>query len=118
MDERAHERKDVRIVRCRGKHEFSVPERILDGLWHIVTGEVGDRNLGAAALEQFLLQEKRRRLRVAVHARVGDANAFALDGIRAPDEILLDGMGNGLTLEDRTMKRTYRLNVKTGGLLE
>ncbi len=118
-DERTHEREDVRVVRRRGQHELAVAEGVLHGFGHIVAREVGNRHLRAALRLQQFLQLEGGGLRVAVDARVGDADAGGFDAIGTPRVVLLDGMADFLgRRQERAVERQNLLDRQAGGLFE
>ena len=118
LNERAHERENVHVVGGCGKDELTVAERILHRLGHVIASKIGDGDLRTASLQQFILQELRRFLGVAIYACVGDAHAFALHAVRAPGHVLLHRMGDLLALQDGAVQRADRLDIKTGGFLQ
>ena len=89
MDKGLHEGEDVSIVSRGCQHQLAVAERVLHSLRHVVSCQVGDRNLHAPQL-QLLLQQLHSCLGVAVDGGVGDHNALALHLVGGPDVIQID----------------------------
>ena len=54
VNEMLHEREDLRIIGRRRQNELAVAERILDRLRHVLTRQIRDRDLGAAAGDERL----------------------------------------------------------------
>ena len=111
LEERAHEREDIGIVRGGRDDELAVTERILHCLRHILAREIGDGYLRASLCFQLVCQKLDRFLCVAVNGRIGDEHAFGLDAVTRPGLIKVQVVTE-IFLENRTVQRADRLNVK------
>ena len=91
---------------------YVVVECVLDGFGLIVTGEVGNGNFRAAALDEEFFQFQSGSLRVPVDRCVGNQHAGSLDGIARPRIVLFHRMGDFAgSRENWSMQRTNHLDL-------
>ena len=117
FDECLHEWEDIAVVCCCSQNEFAVTESDFHSYGHIITGKVCDCNLRASKGSQFICKELNGFLSIAVNRCISDDNAFALNTIAGPCSVKIKIVAE-MFLEDRTVKCTDCLNVKTGCLLQ
>ena len=112
-----HWREYICVIRCCCHYKFAHTECIFYGFCHIVTTQIGDRNLRSTLFAKDFGQLLCYLLGTTMDRSVGNENAFCFYFVLAPSVIQTNVISQ-VFLQDRAMKRTNASNVESGCFLQ
>ena len=117
FDEGAHEGENISIIGRGGQNDFTVAERVLHALRHIIPGQIADRNLRAAFFLQLFFQYLYGLFSISVNGGIENGDAFGFYSVGRPDVVEIQIIGK-VFLQDRAVQGTDGPDLQGGSLFQ